>query len=60
MEVRGLNNSLTFSPGVLMCSGLVLSSDFKKKSCEHSWYLADELHLHFTVFLQYYYSALTI
>lgn len=61
MEVRGLYNSLTFSPSVLMCSGLGLSSDKKKKkSCEHSWYLADELHLHFTVFLQYYYSALTI
>lgn len=56
MEVRGLNNSLTFSPGVLMCSGLVLSSDLKKNpvNTPGTWLM------NCTYILQYFYSIITV
>lgn len=56
MEVRGLNNSLTFSPGVLVCSGLVLSSDFKKNpvNTPGTWLV------NCTYILQYFCNIITV
>lgn len=50
MEVRGLNNSLTFSPGVLMCS------DLKKNpvNTPGTWLM------NCTYILQYFCSIITV